>query len=393
MISVDNVVVTGYGMKAPGAMSKEDFYRVLKKGICTHSVLEGRGKDQTNIIAGVIEDDFEIIRERNYKRYPRSTRMALAAAADAVEMSNLLCDPHRVAIIIGTSAGAILEIEHYSSVALDLKKYPLHGVSLVDSHTLSAAVAQHIGTRGPAYTITTGCTASLDAVLLGKLMLESGQVDACIVGGTDAPLGQWSINGFVKTRAIMSDVSIHQTGVPFSTHHQGFVLSEGAGIMVLEREDTALKSGKTIYGKIQNVVSRNEGRPLLKSDETGEEMLSVYKDTLGDTIPCYTNSQALGLKTNDRIEGYIHKHMFANDVPLTSIKGMVGHSFAAMGAIQMISALLSIEYGFIPPTIKTGKKGFEDLPIVCQTIYQPVRTVSVTAHGNSGNNACAIVTK
>ena len=91
-----------------GAMSKEDFYRVLKKGICTHSVLEGKGKDQTNIIAGVIEDDFEIIRERNYKRYPRSTRMALAAAADAVEMSNLLCDPHRVAIIIGTSAGAIL---------------------------------------------------------------------------------------------------------------------------------------------------------------------------------------------------------------------------------------------------------------------------------------------
>lgn len=393
MISVDNVVITGYGIKAPGVLNKEDFQRVLENGICTHSVLEGRGKEQSSIIAGVIEDDFAMLRERNYTRYPRSTRMALAAANDAVEMAGLSCDPHRIAVIIGTSAGAILEVEHYSSVALNLKKYPLHGVSLVDSHTLSATVAEHIGTRGPTFTITTGCTASLDAVLLAKLLLEAGQVDACIVGGTDAPLGQWSINGFLKTRAITSDVSTNETGVPFSTDHQGFVLSEGAGIIVLENEESALKRGKTIYGRVQKVCSRNEGKPILQTDETGEDMLSVYKETLGNTVPCYVNSQALGLKNNDRIEGFIHKKLFTNTVPLTSIKGMIGHSFAAMGAIQMISALLSIEYGFIPPTIKTRGKGFEDLPIVYQPIYQPVTAVSVTTHGNSGNNACVIVTK
>lgn len=386
-------MITGYGMKIPGANDKESFHRVLEEGISTLSVLEGVGQGQSNIVAGVIEGDFLQLGERNYKRYPRSTRLAIAAASDAVKMANLSYDPYRIAVIIGTSAGAILEIEQYSSVALDLKKYPLQGVSLVDSHTLSASVAENIGTRGPTFTITTGCTASIDAILMAKLLLQSGQVDACVVGGADAPLGQWSINGFTKMRSIASNVSIDQTGVPFSQDHHGFAISEGAGVLILEREEHAVRHGKTIYGHISNVLSRNEGRPILQSDETGQEMLQAYKDTLGETIPCYVNSQALGLKVNDRIEAYIHRESFKPTVPITSIKGMIGHSFAAMGTIQVISALISMEYGFIPPTIKTAGKGFEDLPIVYETSYQPVNIVSITTHGNSGNNACLVLTK
>jgi 3-oxoacyl-(acyl-carrier-protein) synthase len=390
---LDRLVITGYGIKAPGALTKHEFRSVLENGICTQSVLKSNNGTHSSVIAGIIEDEFTIINEKNYKRYPRSIRLALAAAEDAVSMAQLSCDPFKVAVIMGTSAGAILEIEQYASVALDLKKYPIHGISIVDTHTLSSAVAAHVGLRGPAFTLTTGCTASLDAVVLAKLLLESGQVNACIIGGTDAPLGQWSINGFIKTRAITSNVSIEQTGVPFSTDHQGFVLSEGAGVLVLEREEDALKQGKKIYGSVENVLSRNEGTPILKTDESGQEMLSLYKEVIGDKIPSYVNTQSLGLQTNDRIEGYIHRELFQNRVPLTSIKGMTGHSFAAMGAIQIISALISIEYGFIPPTIKTSGKGYEDLPIVYKTRYQPIESVSITTHGNSGNNACIVIGK
>jgi 3-oxoacyl-(acyl-carrier-protein) synthase len=218
-------------------------------------------------------------------------------------------------------------------------------------------------------------------------------VNACIIGGTDAPLGQWSINGFIKTRAIASNISVEQTGVPFSTDHRGFVLSEGAGVLVLEREEDAMKRGRKVYGIIDSVLSRNEGTPILKTDESGQEMLSLYKEVIGDNSPSYVSSQALGMQTNDRIEGYIHRELFQNNVPLTSIKGMTGHSFAAMGAIQIISALISIEYGFIPPTVKTSGKGYEDLPIVYNTRYQPIESVSITTHGNSGNNACIVIGK
>ncbi|MHC8523346.1 hypothetical protein ACPJHQ_22070 [Rossellomorea sp. H39__3] len=87
---------------------------------------------------------------------------------------------------------------------------------------------------------------------------------------------------------------------------------------------------------------------MLQVDDTGEEMLSVLHDAIGDVTPTYVNSQALGLKVNDRIESMNHHRMFNRDVPITSIKGMTGHSFAAMGAIQTISSILSMEYGFIP---------------------------------------------
>lgn len=390
---LDDIVITGYGIKGPGISDKNSFLNVLEKGICTQSIFKIDNQPDASIVAGLIEDNFQKINGEDYKRYPRSVRMAIAAAIDASEMSKLdYFKPHRIAVIMGTSAGAILEIEQYSKSFFDLRKTPIQGVSYADTHTLSGSVAEVIGSCGPAFTLTTGCTASLDAVSIGKLLLESGSVDACIVGGTDAPLGQWTINGFKKIRVLSTETSIEQAGVPFSTEHRGFVLSEGAGIIVLERRQTAIERNQKIYGKIERVISRNEAQKLLRSDVTGRHMLSVFQETVGDVIPSYINSQALGIEINDKIERFIHKETFGSEVPITSIKGMVGHSFGAMGAMQIISALLSMEYGFIPPTIKTRGSGFEELPIVFETRYQTVESVCITNHGSSGNNACLLMT-
>ena len=390
---MDDIVITGYGIKAPGVYDKISFLNVLDKGICTQSILKNDNQPHTNIVAGLIEDNFLEINGKNYKRYPRFVRMAIAAAMDALEMSNLdYFKPHRIAVIIGTAAGAILEIEQYSAACFDFKNFPIHGVSIVDTHTLSGSVAEAIGSCGPTFTLTTGCTASIDAVLMGKLLLENGTVDACIVGGTDAPLGQWTINGFKKVRSLSTEISIDQAGVPFSTKHRGFVLAEGAGVIVLERRQSAQAREQRIYGKIERVISRNEGQKLLSSDITGRHMLEVFQEAVGNTKPSYVNSQALGIETNDQIERFILMETFGSDVPITSIKGMIGHTFGAMGAMQIISSLLSMEYGFIPPTIKTSGNGFEDVPIVYETRHQAVESVCITTHGSSGNNACLLLT-
>lgn len=391
---LSDIVITGYGIKAPGVIDKFSLFNVLHNGICTQSILESESHPDSGIVAGLIEDRFQEIDGVDYTRYPRSVRMAIAAAIDASAMSELnYFKPNRVAVIMGTSAGAILEIEKYATDAFDLKKFPVHGVSIVDTHTLSSSVAEAIGLCGTALTVTTGCTASLDAVLIGKQLLESGSVDACIVGGTDAPLGQWTINGFTKLRLLSTETSIEKAGVPFSAKHRGFVLSEGAGVIVLERIQSAEERGQKIYGKIERIVSKNEGQKLLSSDSTGRHMLEVFQETLGNTIPSYVNSQALGIDINDRIERFILKETFGSEVPITSIKGMLGHTFGAMGAIQIIASLLSMEYGFIPPTIKTAGDGFEDIPIVYKTRHQAVDSVCITTHGSSGNNACLLLTR
>ena len=391
---MEKVVVTGYGVKAPGIHNKEEFKEALELGICTMDILKGLGPNDDDIVAGIIEDDFLTIKGKNYKRYPRVGRLAIQTADDAIEMAKLVgIDPSRMSVVVGTATGGIKEIEENAALANDIKKYPIHGLNLADPHTVSSAVAAHLGITGQVFTITTGCAASSDAISLGKLLLESRQTDICIVGGADASLGNWSIFGFSKLRQIGLNKKIGETGVPFSHAHRGFVMAEGAGMLILERESDAIRRGATIYGVIEGVHSNNDGLGMFQSDETGYGMYKAMKSAIKKHMPTYVNSQALGLASNDQIESFVHERLFGQSVPITSIKGMFGHTFGAMGAIQVISSLISIEHNFIPPTLLTKGEGFEELPIVFETKHCPVDNVAITTHGNSGNNTCILIRK
>ncbi|TWD93247.1 3-oxoacyl-[acyl-carrier-protein] synthase II [Neobacillus bataviensis] len=391
---MDEIVITGYGVKAPGISNIGQFKVVLEQGICTQEILHGRGNNGSNIVCGVVHEDLEIISGQKYKRYPRAAQLGIAAAEEAYKMANLPSDDFaRVAVIMGTSGGGILEVEKFSNHSNNLKKVPIQYVPIGDPHTLSSGITKHLGISGQAYTISTGCTASLDAILMGKLFLEAGYADICIVGGTDALLGDWITYGFLKMDAIAENVEIEETGVPFSTSHKGFVKSEGSAVVILERKKDADSRGAKIWGQVNGVASNNEALSMLMSDTTGTLMTAALKSAIGDFSPTYVNSQALGLKQNDMIDYITHTNLFGSSVPITSIKGMIGHTFGSMGAIQVVSSLLSMEYGFIPPTIKTSGDGFNDLPIVFKTKYQNVESVAITNHGVSGNNTCLLITK
>lgn len=389
-----NIVITGYGIKAPDIDHKEAFKETLEKGICTLDILRGIGPNGSHIVAGIVDHDFLTIKEQNYKRSSRVSRLAIAASDDAFEMAEISGkDPSRISVIIGTAVGGIKEIEENAEWGNNLRKYPIHGVSLADYHTISASVASHLGIHGQVFTLTTGCTAGSDAILLGKLLLEQYQTDICIVGGADASLGQWPTFGFNKLRQVEVNKEIGQTGVPFSTDHKGFVMAEGAGILIMEREEDALRRGAPIFGIIKGIHSNNDGLKKIGGNVTGIRMLDAMRNAVNGQIPDYVNSQALGLEANDQIESFVHQQLFGPSVPITSIKGSMGHSFGAMGIIQVISSLISMEYNFIPPTIHTDGKGFEDLPIVYDTIYKPVSKVAITTHGLGGNNTCLLINK
>lgn len=390
---MENVVITGYGIKAPNIDNKLQFKTVLEHGICTHRVIKDR-INGLDMVCGVIDDDFKVVRGKKLKRYPRFSRIAMSAADEAMEMADIADRGSlRIAVILGTSAGGISEIEHYSAGGAVYEKIPLHSLALANTHSLSAAVAHHLDIKGQVYTISTGCTSSSDAILMGKLLLEGGLADVCVVGGSDAANTDWSFMGFLKIRGVTPNVNVFETGVPFSKAHQGFVVAEGAGVLILEREKEARARGASLYGVIKGVASVNDGTSIYQSDETGESMLKCLRSAVGEHIPSYVNSQALGLKVNDEIDGMVHQTLFGQSVPITSIKGMTGHTLGSMGVIQVISSLLSMEYGFIPPTIKTDAEGFEDLPIVLETQYRSIDSVAITTHGYGGNNTCLLVAK
>lgn len=389
---MENIVVTGMGIQAPGIANTEQFLDVLKNGVCNLSVLTSAQEPESKLVAGVVKETYTTAEFKEYKKYPRAVKMAIAAAKEAIEMANLASYPsHKIGVVLGTAAGAIKEIAEYSQGANHLKMMPLHGIALVDAHTLSNAVCEAIGANGTSFTIMTGCTASIDALLVGQQLIQSGMVDICLVGGADAPLNDWTKNGFKKIRALTNETDIAKAGVPFSVSYKGFAMAEGAGVIVLERELAAKQRQQKIYGKIERVVSRNEGLKMLRSDTTGQHMLEVFKQTVGEVKPTYINSQALGMEINDRIEQKLAEQCFYNEVPITSIKGMIGHTFGAMGAMQMIASFLSMAHQFIPPTIKTDKKGFEQLPLVMEMTAKEISSVVITTHSSSGNNACVLI--
>jgi 3-oxoacyl-(acyl-carrier-protein) synthase len=390
------IVITGYGVKAPGVSNRDEFRKVLEKGICTQEVLQGIGPKNSSIVCGVIHENFEIISGKKYNRYPRVSQLAIAATVDAVEMAGLHnLNDCRIAVIIGTSTGGYREFESSITYTTNdtYENFPYWTAGLVNMHSVSSAVAAHLGIKPQAFTLSTGCTASTDAVLMGQLLLESNKADVCIVGGAETPLSRIVIYSLARLNLLPIDMDVNQSGVPFSSKHNGFVISEGAGVLILEREVDAVSRKAPILGVIHPVSTNNDGVSINGMDRTGKTMISALKNAIGDITPTYINSQALGLKDNDRIDSIAHQTLFGTSIPITSIKGMIGHAFGASGALQIISSLLSIEHGFIPPTIKSSGEGYSHLPIVFQTRYCEVSHVAITSHGYGGNNACVLLSK
>ncbi|WJH37439.1 hypothetical protein N6H14_22050 [Paenibacillus sp. CC-CFT747] len=304
-------------------------------------------------------------------------------------------DPARIAVVMGTSIGGLLEIERYAVLSNNrqYRKFPLSGAGAGNPQSLSTAVAYHIGAKGMVLTLATGCTAGMDAMLMAKMLLETNQADICIAGGSDAPLTTGCIYSFSKLGALSREKDVAEAGNPFSKETEGFVMAEGAGVLVLEREHDALRRGADIYGVIENMASKNDGESIFDSDRTGRTMTEVVQAAVGDKHPTYINSQALGLHVNDYSDYTAYMRTFGESIPITSIKGSIGHAFGASGNLQTIAALLSMEYNFIAPTIKSTGKGFEELPIAFEPHYTPVDRVAVTAHGYGGNNTCLLLGK
>jgi len=393
---VDRIVITGYGIKTPGANNKREFSELLQSERCALEVLLGGGPNEVDVVVGLVHDDFEWLLGRHYRRFPRISRIAVGSAHDALKMAKWSDFSNtRAAVLMGTSVASAQELEDIASYSNldDFRRFPFLSAGLANTHSLSSAISAHFGIQGPTLTLGTGCTGANDAFLIGKLLLETGQVDVCVAGGAEAPVNRLSIYGFGKLDTLCFNVPVEKAGIPFSLSQEGFVMSEGAGTVVMERETDAIKRGAFIYGVLDKVAANNDAVSIHQSDDTGISMLRALREAVGDTVPTYVSSQALGLRVNDNNDRISHKMLFGQAVPITSIKGHIGHTMGAAGAVQLIAALLGMEYNFIPATIRTNGEGFAELPIVFTKRDCVVESVAITTHGYGGNNSCLLVSK
>lgn len=396
VVNCMKIVCTGYGMIAPKTSNIKQFLDNLRNGVCCLESVDSAGPNNESNIVGIIENGLEDIeQEKELKRLPRVTKLGIVAAKEAIESAKLHVNNKKVGLFFGISLGAGGERSFQDSLVYAhedrYRKMPMTFAHLANYHSITSSIAYSIGTKGITKTISTGCTSSLEAIQDAIVYLKSGMIDVAIVGGTDSPISKATTYAFAKTKVIPLNQELEVGAAPFHEGSGGFAMSEASGVIILERYEDALKRNAPIRGEIVDVVSNNDGVYIYSLDETGEQMLQALKEVTRNRVPDYINSQALGIQLNDQIEKRCSEELFNHKIPYTSIKSMIGNPFGAIGVLQVISSLLSIEYHFIPPTIRTSQKGYEQMNIVKSTQYTEVKEVAITNHGYGGNNACAYI--
>jgi act minimal PKS ketosynthase (KS/KS alpha) len=366
-------VVTGIGVVAPGAIGREAFWDLLTAGrTATRRIsLFDPAKFRSRIAA---EIDFDPVAAglsaRQTRRMDRAAQFAVVCTREAVADSGIdlgASDPGRIAVSVGSAVGCTTGLEdEYKVVADEGRRWLVdhsygvpHLYGYMVPSTLAVEVAWEVAAEGPTALISTGCTSGLDAVGHGVALIEEGSADIVIAGATDAPLSPITSACFDAIRATSpnNDDPEHASR-PFDAKRDGFVLGEGAAIMVIEEAGRARARGARMYAEIAGFASRSNAFHMTGLREDGREMAEAINAALqlaklDPTDVGYVNAHGSGTKQNDRHETAAFKRSLgehAYQVPVSSIKSMIGHSLGAIGSLEVAASALALERQVVPPT-------------------------------------------
>ena len=309
------------------------------------------------------------------KRTDRFTQLALAAASEAVEQSGpLTAAPERVAVLLGTGVGGLATIAKEIGVlaAKGPRRVSPFLVPMMMSNAASAAVSMKYGWQGPCETTVTACAASTHAIGNAARLIADGRCDAAISGGSEAAMIEIGITGFANMTALSS------SGVsrPFDAERDGFVMTEGAAVLVLEERSLAEARGATILAELLGSASTADAHHITAPSPGGIGAIRCMQLALEDagvTAADVTHINAHGTSTplNDAAEAEAIASLFDTPGPIITLtKGVTGHALGAAGALEAAAVILSIERSLIPPT--DGTKAVDPaLPAIDLVLGEP----------------------
>jgi minimal PKS ketosynthase (KS/KS alpha) len=382
--------ITGVGVVAPGGTSRKAFWACVTDGrTATRRITFFDPSPFRSQVAA--ECDFDPaaagLSPRQLRRADRYVQFGLVCAAEAIEDSGLELDDERLreqtGVVMGTAVGGTTALEAEYVVASDSGRRwlvdphcttPFLYEALVPS-TLAAEIAARYQTHGPAQVVSTGCTSGIDALGYAHHLVQDGEAEVVIAGAADSPISPVTVASFDAIKATSPDNDDpERASRPFDRDRHGFVLGEGAAVLVLEELGHALRRGAHVYAVIGGYATRGNAYHMTGLRADGVEMAVAIEDALrqarlGPTDLSYISAHGSGTKQNDRHETAAFKRSlgpFAHNVPISSIKSMIGHSLGAIGAIEMAACALAMEHGVIPPTANWANRDPE-----CDLDYTP----------------------
>ncbi len=402
------VVVTGIGLITPVGNDTATTWDALiagRSGIgpITHFDTSAYECPIAGEVRGLEAADF--VDAKLLRRLDRSSVFALAGAQQAIADAGLDMtreNPKRVGVVLGTGMGGAQMIVEQNDILED--KGPRRISPFMTSHmlpdTATGLIAIAIGARGPNFGISAACATGGATTGEAAEIIRGGRADVMITGGFEAPLTPIYYAGFHAMKALAVADDPTKAVKPFDANRSGFILGEGAGIMVLESLEHAQARGARIYAEWLGAATSNDAYDMVAAAEDGHGVADAMRDAMAEAgvTPAdidYINAHGTGTALNDRVETHAIREVFREDADrlmVSSTKPIVGHMMGAAGAVEAAIAALTCHHGVVPPTIN-----YETPDPDCDLDYVPnvartatVRRAMSTSVGLGGHNSAII---
>lgn len=423
------VVVTGLGVVAPNGVGKDAFWESCvngRSGVRPISSFDA-SKHPVRIAAEVPEFDISPYvpgeHKKSLKIMGRAMRYGVVSASMAVQDSGLDLakeDPERVGVVMGTG---LVPVDLGELAPMLAECFDGNGRFKADQlgqqgtgalfplwilkylpNMVAAHISMILNAQGPDSTITTACAAGTQAVGEGFRLVQRGDADIVLAGGADSRIDPLLLLAYASLGALSpANRPPEEVSRPFDGDRDGFVLGEGAAVLVLEDLDHARRRGATVYAEVLGMGSSFDAYAVTKPDPEGRGAARAIRWALREARVDpqdvdYINAHGTSTRLNDAMETTAVKRVFgqgARALPMSSIKSMVGHLIGAAGAVEAAALALTIKAGLMPPTINQTRPDPEcDLDYVPNTAREmPVRTAVSTSFGFGGQNAALVMRK
>ncbi|MFD7862063.1 beta-ketoacyl-[acyl-carrier-protein] synthase family protein [Streptomyces sp. NPDC059783] len=392
------VVVTGLGAITPLGADTASTWDALLAGASGlgEGVLPG-------VVAGTMAVDPATLMPRvTARRLDRSQQAALVAAAEAwSDAGGPEVDPYRLASAIGTGIGGVRTLLNEDDVleASGVRRVSPRTVPMLMPNAAAALVSIEYGARAGAYTPVSACSSGAEAIALGARLIRAGEADVVIAGGTEAAITPITVAGFVQAKALSRHTAEPASASrPFAADRSGFVLSEGAAVMVLESAEHAAARGARVHAVLAGAGIAADAHHITAPAADGSGQIAAMRKALaqaglGPERIGHINAHATGTEVGDAAEARAIGEVFGR-ATVTAPKASLGHLFGAAGAIEALLAVLSVEHGVVPPTRNLDAGVGPDIAhdVVAERRDAPQEAVLTNSFGFGGQNVSLVFT-
>jgi 3-oxoacyl-[acyl-carrier-protein] synthase II len=376
------VVLTGSGMITSLGLDSKSNWEAVKAGRCGISELENLELKEEEITVGAQVKNFDpldFMDRREARRMDRYCQFAVAAAAEAMKDSGLDVAAYgadRVGTIIGSGVGGLetLTVEFAKLFEKGPGRISPLFIPMMISNMAAGKISMIYGTRGSNFCVTTACASGTHAIGEAFRAIKYGHLDACLAGGAEAPITAIAIGGFNNMTALTRETDPTAASVPFDIRRSGFVIAEGAGVVVLEEMESAIARGANIICEITGYGATADAYHITSPDPEGagaalSMTLAMHESDISPEQVGYINAHGTSTPLNDKYETIAIKTALgehAYKTAISSTKSMTGHLLGAAGAVEAIYSAFALRDGVIPPTI-----GLDQPDPECDLDYVP----------------------